>query len=283
MNIIGIGTPCCRIAECLSMYDNYDVHQIDTHDENYTNFIMVKEQESHEAYEKNYKKLKLKIDGPATIILSGAGKITGIALRLLEQLSATPTSVLYVKPRSSDISEIQKTRHRVVNQILQQLARSGVLKEFSIVDNELIEQLVTDSSIINYWNPINRIISDTFHMVNVFKNTEPLLMSNNKIPETSNISTFSLVDFDNSTEKYLYDLQTPRARSYYFALNEDYIKENKDLLTKVRDFISSRQEEKCDCAYSIYQTAYEQNYVYGHHHATLIQEQDKKLFTSEEA
>ena len=283
MNIIGIGTPGCRVAECLSKHDNYNIYQIDTHDDNYTNFIMVKEQGNHEAYEKNYKKLKLKLEGPTTIVLSGSGKITGMILRLLEQLDNKSVSVLYIKPRLSDISDIQKTRHKVVSQVLQQLTRSGLLKEFLIVDNEMVERLVTDSTVVNYWSPINRIISDTFHMVNVFKNTEPLLKSNNKVPETAKMSTFSLVDFENSTENYFYDLQMPRARSYYFALNEDYIKENKNLLTNVREFISSRQEEKCDCAYSIYQTAYEQNYVYGYHHATLVQEQGKKLFTSEEA
>ena len=149
-----------------------------------------------------------------------------------------------------------------------------------IIDNERAESLA-NPTVVNYWGPINQLIANTYHMVNVFRNTEPLLRSKNKIPSTSRISTLSLIDFENSTEEMLYDIQASRAKSYYFALGEEYIKDNKDLLVDVRKFISSRQDN-CDCAYAIYQTAYEQNYSYGYHYATLIQEQDKNIFTSEE-
>ena len=280
MNIIGLGSAGCRISQCLSKYDAYKTFQIDNLDDWYKNFIMIEEQDSHESYEKNYKQLDIEVEGPTTLILSGAGKITGTALRILEQLNNPSVGVMYIKPRLSDISDIQKTRNRVVSQILQQFARSGLLKEFLIIDNEKIEKLVKPT-IVDFWTPINKLIADTFHMVNVFKNTEPLLKGDNKVPPTAKISTLSLVDFENSAEELFYDLMAPRAKSYYFALTEAFIKENKNLLSDVRTFVSSKQEEKCDCAYSIFQTAYKENYAYGYHHATLIQEQDKNIFTSE--
>jgi|GEM_PF-3498521 len=281
MNVVGLGSAGCRIAQCLSKYGVYNIYQVDNIDDGYENFLPMKEQENHEDYEKNYEKLNLDIEGPATLILCGAGKITGATLRILQELRNSKVKILYIKPRTSDTSDIQKIRHKLVNQILQELTRSGLLEEFLIVDNERIEK-IANPTIIDYWNPINQLIADTFHMVNVFRNTEPLLKSNNKVPNTSRITTFSLVNFEESSEEMFYDLQTPRAKSYYFALSENYIKENRNLLPDVREFISSRQEENCDYAYSIFQTAYDQNYAYGYHYATLIQEQDKNLFTSEE-
>jgi len=280
MNIIGLGTAGCRISQYLSKYDTYKTFQIDTHDQNYANFLRVEECNSHELYESNYKNFNLNLGGHTTIVLAGGGKITGLVLRFLEELNNDKVNIIYIKPRASDMSEEQKTHHRIVNQVLQELTRSGLINEFMIVDNEKIEALVSPT-ITDYWGPINQLIADTYHMVNVFRNTEPLLRSKNRIPITSRITTLSLVDFSNSTEEMLYDLDAPRAKNYYFALSEDFIKNNKDLLSAVRDFISKRQQD-CDCSYAIYQTAYEQNYSYGYHYATLIQEQDKKLFTSEE-
>ena len=52
-------------------------------------------------------------------------------------------------------------------------------------------------------------------------------------------------------------------------------------MTQVRKFISLSEDENCDCSYEIHQTDYEENYVYGYHHASFIQDQDKNLFTDE--
>jgi hypothetical protein len=280
MNIVGLGEAGCRISHYLSRYDVYKTFQVDTKNKRYKNFCKVKKQSDHEAYERNYSSLGLDLTpGPVTIVLSGAGAISGLVLRLLQDLEEREIKVLYIKPRESEISSLQSTRHKIVNQILQQYCRSKRLSEFTMLDNSRIEEIIPNLSLTDYWSPINQLIGDTFHMINFFKMDEPLLKSNNKIPDTARISTFSLVDFKSMQEQKLYDLSFPRAKSYYFALGEQFIKENKNVLTEVREFISSKQDEKCDCSYQIHQTQYEQNYVYGYHYASFIQEQEEKLFT----
>ena len=177
------------------------------------------------------------------------------------------------------MSKVQKTRHKIVNQVLQQYCRSNKLGEMTIIDNSKVEDLISEISLNDYWPPINQMIGDTLHMINFFKSSEALIKSNNEIPKTAVISTFSLVDFKNLDEKSLYDLAFPRAKSYYFVLGSQFIKDNKGILTDVREFVSSRQTEKCDCSYEIHQTEYEQNYVYGYHYASFIQDEEEKLFT----
>ena len=282
MNVIGIGKAGCGISNYLSKYDTYNTYQVDTADNNYKNFVEVSPRKNHQEYEENYEPVGVSsYTGSTTVILCGASAISGIVLRVLQELNNSDTKILYIKPRDLETSQLQKTRHKITNQILQQYARSERLGEFMIVDNTLVESLITEISLVDFWSPINQIIGDTFHMINVLANTEPLLKSSNEVPNTAKISTFSLVDFENSDEKMFYDMEHPRAKNYYFALGEEYIKSNKDLLPKIRSFVSERSTEKCDCAYQIHRTEYEQNYVYGYHCATFVQEQDKKLFTSE--
>jgi len=282
MNVIGLGEAGCKISHYLSKYDDYQTFQIDVENKQYDNFIKIKKLDSHEDYEAKYKPLKINVaNGLDTfLILSGAGAISGAVLRILEQLDNNNVKIIYIKPRLSELSSLQKTRHRIVSQVLQEYCRSAKLKEFTIIDNSLIEDLLPEIPLDDYWSPINQLIGDTFHMINFFNKSEPLLKSSNAVPKTAVMSTYSLVDFSNMQEKKLYDLSFPRAKSYYFALGKQFIKDNKDILTQVRQFISLNDSENCDCSYEIHQTDYDQNYVYGYHYASFVQEQDKNLFTS---
>ena len=279
MNIIGIGQAGCKISNYLSRYDVYKTYQIDTRDDNYKNFVSVKPQASHEDYESNYASLKLgKMTGDTMVVLSGAGCISGIILRLLQQIGDSgKISVLYIKPRTSDMSTLQSVHHKICNQVLQQYARSNMISSITMVDNGMVETIVSGIEIDNYWDPINQLIGDTLHMINVLHNTEPLLKSNNQVPDPAVIKTLSVIDFENKKEEMFYNLEYPRAKNFYLALRESFLKNNKSLLSEVREFTEEQQEEQCDCAYAIYKTDYDQNYVYGVHHASLIQEQNLDL------
>ena len=279
MNIIGIGKAGCRISNHLSNYPAYKTYQVDVENDNYKNFIPVKLQPSHEEYENEYADLKLgKLEGETTVVFSGSGCISGITLRLLQQVcEKSDVNVLYIKPQKSDMSSLQSTRHKICSQVLQEYARSGVIKSIILVDNEKIETIVPDVEINNYWQPINCLIGDTYHMINVLQNTEALLKSNNQVPTTAKIKTLSVINFEEKKEEVFYDLEFPRAKNFYFALSEEYIKDKKELLNEVRSYTTSQQTERCDAAYAIYKTDYGQNYVYGVHHATFVQEQNLDL------
>ena len=98
MNIIGIGKPGCSITSRLEKHTQYNTYYIDSdNSKKYKNFSKVKEQRAHEDYEKNYRKIRFKnmSEKTTTIIFSGSGKISGIILRLLEQLNDHSLSVWY--------------------------------------------------------------------------------------------------------------------------------------------------------------------------------------------
>ena len=142
-----------------------------------------------------------------------------------------------------------------------------------IVDNKKIEDVLEDLSIENYWDDINHVISSTYHMINVFKNTEALLTNFSPIIKTAKIATFGVVNFDTKKEKLFYDLKMARNKRYFFGINKELLKENKALLNDVRRFMDERSSENIEAGFSIYSTDYEHNYIYCAHYATLVQEE----------
>ena len=276
MNVLGIGQAGCRITEQFNDFPQYNTFFIDVeNDDNYENFFKVVKRASHEEYEENYKPFNFNIKGDITIILAGAGKISGIILRVLEQLRDKKLNILYIKADLSTASEKEILRDRVVFGVLQQYARSNLLSQLYIICNASVESALEKISIPTYWQDINNVIISTYHMLNVFGNTEPVLSTFSKPGLTSKIVTLGVVNYKTLNEKLFYDLQKPRLKKYYFGLSEKTLNEEKDLLQKIRIYVKnkSEMEEKCTACFGIFSTSYEQDYVYVLQYASFIQEE----------
>jgi hypothetical protein len=274
MNIIGLGNAGCQIAKKFEKYEQYSVFCVDTENKGYSRFIRVKEQNSHEDYEKNYKKIDLSAcKGPTTFIINGSGKISGVALRILNQIKDNPIVVLYIKTVSSQLSGQALLRDRATFGILQQYTRSAIFDRMYVVSNNKVEQLIEDLSFKNYWDDINEVISSTYHMVNVFNNTEPLLSNLPFKKETVRIGTFGVINYETNKEKLFYDLEHTRMKKYFYGLNNSSEENDKDVLYDIRKFVEDQAGHNTESGFAIYSTGYEHNYVYSIHYASSIQEQ----------
>ena len=277
MNIVGLGRAGCQVAKKFENYGQYMVFCVDTEDKGYSTYLPVQLQNSHEDYEKNYVKLDLhECAGATTLILSGAGRISGCSLRVLEQLQNNVVDIIYIKADESVLSETARTREKIVLGVLQEYVRSTKLNKMYIVSNKAVESIIGDISIINYWDEINKIISSTYHMLNVFENTEPLLKNSSTSKPTVRIGTFGVVNFETEKEKIFYDLDFTRLKNYFYGVNKETLEDNKKILQKVRTFADSKRDDKSDVGFSIYSTDYDDNYVYSVHFASFVQEQDIK-------
>jgi hypothetical protein len=274
VNIIGLGRAGCQIARNFKNYEQYKVFCIDVENKAYPTFLSVEVQNSHEDYEKKYKKLNLsKCEGETTLILCGAGKISGCVLQLLDQLQKLPIKIIYIKSDETMMSGLARTRDKIVLGVLQEYARSNILEKIYIVSNKNVEAIVGDVTIKSYWDEINNVITSTYHMINVFEKTEPLLTNDPNMKETIKIGTLGVVNFETGNERAFYDLQFPRVKNYFYGINKEAMG-NKKILNKVRNFVDSKKEEKLDVGFSIYPTDYDDNYVYSTHYASYIQEQN---------
>jgi hypothetical protein len=273
MNIVGIGEAGCKIANLFCSLPQYKVFCVDTEDDGYENFIKVKEQPSHEEYEKNYKNVKLKgCKGEITVILSGSGKISGLVLRLLDQIKEEKdVTILYIKPDPDSVGNDAIMRDRLTFGVLQQYARSNLFDRIFVVDNKNIETILESISIKDYWEDINKIIFSTYNMFNVYEKTEPLLSTFSAVGITSKIATLGVINYETLNEKRFYDLEKTRFKRYYFGLNDETINKEKDLLQKVRSFVKEQSGENTNASFAIFPTEYAHNYVYSAHFASMIQ------------
>jgi hypothetical protein len=270
--IIGLGNAGCNTAEKFTQYPQYDVHYIDSTPRKYKNFIKVDFQTSIEDYESKYTPLDFsKISGSTCLIVGGSGIISGAALRILDQLKHLPLCVLYIRPDLDVLTETAQKRERAVFGILQQYARSSLLEKIYIIDNVKIDEAIGEVSIKNYWNVVNDTIVYTIHMVNVFNNTKPEMTTFSSMADTVRIATFGVLDLDSGEEKLFFDLQSPREKLYYYAINKKLLEAESNLFKKITNQIKSRAENNVRSSYAIYSTEYDQNYVYTVHCASLIQ------------
>ena len=279
MNIVGLGKAGCAIADCFSKFPQYNIYKFDSDIEG-PNCFNIPKCFSHEEYEEkcpDFRKELQNVSGELLFLVCGAGKTSGCVLRLIEQFSDVSVSVLYVEPDRSLLSEIEKTQETIVKNVLQEYARSGIFERIYLVCNALIEKGIGDIPIIGYHDTLNQAIVNTLHMVNVFKNSEPVLGTFTQPHEIARISTLGVVDIEENEEKWFYDLQIPRDVVYYYGIGEEDLRTDKTLLKKITHYIKDKVHEKINVSYGIYQTAYEQKYCYCIKHSSMVQSYIDKL------
>ncbi len=205
--------------------------------------------------------------------MSGAGDISGAALRILDQLKSNKIDIVYIKPDVTQLSEQQVLKERLCFGVLQQYTRSALFDNMFIISNVNVEQVLGSVSLKNYWRDINNVISSTIHMSNVFKHTEPLLTTMSRKRETVRIGTYGVVNSETGKEKLFYDIQNTRLKNYFYGLSEKTLDEDKNVLSDIRSFVEENKEDRLDVGFSIFSTSYEKDYVYSQHFASFIQEE----------
>mgnify|MGYP003644694459 CR=1 FL=1 len=276
MIIVGLGKAGCSLAKTFSKFPQYETYGIDTTDDA---DITIRAKNSHEEYDTKFPNLKRKLkftDEDVLLIVSGSGRISGGTLCLLEQLNNNRISVLYVQGDISIMSEVQKMQEKIVSNVLQEYARSGLLEKIILVSNSMLEQSIGDMSIIGYYDTLNQAVVNTVHMMNVFEHTEPIIGNFIQPAEISRICTVGIVDIEvdedeEEVEKWFYDLTEPRDVVYYYGISEDDLKNDGTLFRKINNFVKSRIEDGVNVSYGVFKTIYDQKYCYCIKYSSMVQ------------
>ena len=258
--IIGLGSIGCRVVDKFAAYPQYKTYKIDVDIED---GLAIGKQPTPEAYEKNtpsVKKFLKGVKGELLFVLCGANLVTASTLRILENLRRCGISILYIKSDTDDLDEAQKLHERVIFHVLQEYARSGVFECMYIVDNIVLDDVVQDVSIRQYRDKINETIASTFHMINVFENTEPEFSTFSNKSEISRLATFGIVTPDGA-EKLFFSLDSAHEKYYYYAIPENKIDDEK-LMKKIKKDVKSRSDSCARSYYSIFSTTYDDEYRY---------------------
>jgi len=271
MIIIGLGKAGCNIAKAFSKFPQYETYRIDTSEDA---DITIEKRDSHEDYDKSFPNLEedLKFTGAdVSVIVAGNGQISGGILRLLETIKNNKVTVLYIQPDLALASEIQKKQERIVRNVLQEYARSGAIQSIYLIDNQLVEKGIGDVPIMGYYDVLNQAIVNTVHMINVFKNSEPVIGNFIHPSELSRIATLGILNLEKNEEKWFYGLTNPRDVVYYYGINEEELRKDGTLFKSITDYVKSQVSNGVNVSYGVFKTNYEQKYCYCIKYSSMVQ------------
>jgi hypothetical protein len=268
--VIGIGPDGCRLAEQFMEYPQYDVYRIDVGLEGEDCYSLQK-RESPEDYEKYVPDLKTffkGISGDILVVVGGGSPVTGACLRIMQQLEGCNLHVLYKRPVLTELNRTALLQERLVYNVFQEYARSGVFKKLFLVSESSVEELVGDVPILQFKNAIDKQIVNVFHYVNVFNHTEPVVDNTEPAREIARICTLGIQDLKSGEEKDLFQLENVCDKTYYYAIKEDDLKTDTRLIKTIREQLAKNEIRP---SYCIHSTKYPESFCFYVSHSSRIQ------------
>ena len=267
--IIGVGKAGCNIADAFSKYGTYEVYKIDAGIESNLHSLGLPACDTHEEYEKNTPDISgfvSNVESDVLVVVSGAGKVSGVTLKVLEQLvkklDTEKVNVLYIKPDTEELSGESKMQERLVYNVLQQYARSGMLNNLILVSNPELEKIIGDVPIRSYYEKLNELLVSTIHMINIFNHSEAEIKTNLRRSEASRISTLGIYNFEENEERMFFSLDNQLEMHYYYAINEETLESDGGMMQSIKNKMREINNSSQRGTYGVYSTQYPTNYAY---------------------
>ena len=269
--IIGLGSAGCKIADQFLQFPQYEIYKIDINLKGDNCFCM--EQKSHpEEYERsvpNMESFFKNLKGDILFIIGGGGKISGASLQILKQIKNCNINILYIRPYTKSLTKTAYLQERLTFGVLQEYARSGLFKKIFLVDNTKIENIIGDVPILEYNQKLNEIIVNTFHYINIFNHTEPLISNIEPPKDNQRILTIGIFDLKDNSEKTFFELENIGHKCYYYAVPEAILKSDGKLFKLIKDKAAEEQS-----SYQIHTTKHENSFAFFIAQTSFIQSVD---------
>jgi hypothetical protein len=185
-------------------------------------------------------------------------------------------SILYIHPNKEELQGETLLHHNAVFGVLQEYVRSGALERLYIIQNDKIEEMLEDLTVIGYYSKINNFLVSSLHMINVFSNTDSEFDTFRDLDPAARIATFGIVEPDSVEEKLFFDLKMSREKRYYFGINRAALETDVTILKKIKENLKKKLDGMTKMSYGIYSTSYESNYGYCMVCSSLIQTEGEK-------
>ena len=210
---------------------------------------------------------------PETLFITSCGLVSGASLSILEKIKdKTEISTMYIVPKEESISGDKKLQNNLLFNVFQEYARSALFKRVFLLDNQNISDIIGAVPIMKYWDALNHLIASTYHMINVFEHSKPVLTTVTNRINTARVSTIGLLDVENNEEKMFFSLDFPREKNYYYGVPNKQLEEDENLMKNIQNNVKTiKEHDKMKTTYSVYSTEYDKLYAYCEKSSTLIQ------------
>lgn len=264
ISLIGIGDFCCQIVDKLSKHPQYVVYRISSNIEDGERSKKIQKLKTAEEYEKKVEIRDFINDKSKTVsvFVDGSEAVSGIILKLLQTVSDKKITVFYIQSDLSLNSPTEKLQNKVAINVLQQYARSGLFEKIIMLDKHMIESIIGEVSLKEYDDKISEYISNVVHMINVYSNIKPIMSNSSEVQDASRITTYGIGLINNEKINWFYDLKHKENITYYFAINKTILEKDKKLLQNIKKQIRSLQTEQTQVNFNIFETSYQENYVF---------------------
>jgi len=275
--IIGLGQAGCNIADHFSQYPQYNIIKIDTKLKKAKNTFNLKYHSNPEHYEKKLpvrliKHLHQTVQSH-TLFITSCGMVSGASLSILEKIKdKTQITVMYIIPHQTELVGDKKLQNTLLFNVFQEYARSALFERVYLLDNQKMSDIIGPVPIMKRWESLNNLIASTYHMINVFEHTQPILTTITNRIKTARISTLGLLDEENNQEKMFFELDIPREKNYYYGVPNKQLEEDVSLMEAIQTNLKTNIEhDKMKITYSVYSTEYDKLLAYCEKSSTLIQ------------
>lgn len=268
MNVVGLGSAGCAIADIFAQYPQYNIFKIDVglkglKKDGIFNFPKLKGYEQHEEKCPSFKSFFKSVTGDVIFVLAGSGKISVACLRILESLQGCNIHVVYIRPDLELVSGPAKQAENICFNVLQEYARSGLLDRITLIENKKVQDIVGPQPLRSIMPSINNHIVSTIHMNNVFRHGNPDYSVEAETSDIARISTYGLVDVVSGEEKWFFPLDNIVEKDYIYAISSNDVESDGELLGRVTAQVKERSEDGAvNVSFSIHSTEYEQNLCY---------------------
>ena len=275
-NILALGSAACNIVDSLSKYEVYNIYKIcNVADKNKSSFLIpeLEKAEEYEALEIIPKIPFLKkIKEEVTFFVCGASRSSALSLRALEFLHdrGVSISVVYFKPETDFLSKEQTLQERAIGNILQQYARSGLFVDLTLASNKALEAFVDSLNVFDYYKQINEVFCDSYHMIEIFKNTKPIMSTFSRVRESCRIKTIGISTLS-CEDRIFSPFKQEVEVLYYFGINEEKLKTQGNFFKELTTSVKGRMTEETKAYFGIYPTDYENDYIYVEYFSPKIQ------------